>query len=82
MGHETREDTKELEQLKKALAKDSNNVDLLFRIGMLLCEPFHDIDIAIPYFEKAMNLDPENPDLPFWSGYFLCMEMFLPLIMQ
>ena len=31
MGHETEKDIKELEQLKKELAKDPDNVELLFK---------------------------------------------------
>ena len=71
MGCETEEDIKELGQLKKELAKDPNNVDLLLKIGMLLFDPFMDMEIGLPYFEKAMKLDPKNPDLPFWTGYAL-----------
>ena len=71
MGCESEEDVKELEQLKNELAKDPKNVDLLLKIGMLLFDPFIDMDQGLPYFEKAMELDPDNPDLPFWAGYAL-----------
>jgi len=71
MGCETKEDIKKLKQLKKELSKDPNNVDLLFKTGMLLFDPFIDMNAGLPYFEKAMLLDPSNPDLPFWAGYAL-----------
>ena len=75
MGHETEQDIKELKRLKKELVKDQENPDLLFKIAMLLCEPFHEAESSIVFFEKAMKLDPENPEIPFWFGYFLCMEL-------
>ena len=71
MGCETKEDIKELARLKKKLSKDKNNVELLFKIGMLLFDTFIDMDQARPYFEKAIKLDFKNPDLLFWFGYAL-----------
>ena len=71
MGCESKEDIKELDRLKQKLEKDPDNVNLLFKIGMLLFDPFIDTEAALPYFKKAMKLDPQNPDFPFWTGYFL-----------
>ena len=71
MGCETKNDIKKLEQLKSKLVKNPNNVELLLKIGMLLFDPFIDMDEGLPYFEKAIKLDPKNPDLPFWTGYAL-----------
>ena len=71
MGCESKKDIKELEELKKELVKEPKNVELLLKIGMLLFDPFMDMDQGLPYFEKAMKLEPKNPDLPFWAGYAL-----------
>lgn len=71
MGCETKEDVKELNRLKEKLASDPNNVKLLFKIGMLLFDPFIDMERARPHFEKAIKLEPNNPDLYFWLGYAL-----------
>ena len=71
MGCETIEDIKELDKLKKELAKDPKNVELLLRIGMILFDPFIDMDKGRAYFEKAIELEPDNPNLLFWFGYAL-----------
>ena len=62
---------KKLNKLEKELAKDPNNVELLFKIGMLQFDPFVNTDKARPYFEKAIELEPDNPNLYFWFGYAL-----------
>ena len=71
MGCEGIKDIKELARLKKKLAKNPNNVKLLFKTAMLLFDPFIDMDKGRPYFEKAIELEPNNPDLYFWLGYAL-----------
>ena len=71
MGCETREDIKEIDKLKKELEKKPKNIDLLLKIGMLLFDPFMEIEDAIPYFKKAVELSPNNPDVLFWTGYVL-----------
>ena len=76
MGHETKEDIKTLKSLRLQLKSNSDNVEVLFKIAMLLCEPFHDIDASIEYFKKSMRLMPNNPEIPFWLGYFLATELF------
>ena len=75
MGCETKADIKELARLKKELAKDPKNAVNLFKMAMLLCEPFHKTEDSISYFEEAMKLDPSKPEIPFWEGYFLCVEL-------
>ena len=71
MGCETIEDIKELDKLRKELAIDPNNVELLLKTGMILFDPFIDMEKARPYFEKAIELESNNPDLYFWFGYAL-----------
>ena len=76
MGHETEEDIKRLEEMERELTKKPSNIEMLLKMGMFLCEPFHDYDAALPYFEKAVKLGHNNPDVLFWAGHFFYQEMF------
>ena len=76
MGCETKKDRKELENLKSLLAKNPSNIKLLLKIGMLLFDPFIEIDLAIPYFKKAVKLSPNNLNVLFWTGYILYHGMW------
>ena len=76
MGCETKEDIKKLAKLKKDLANDPGSINLLLKIGMLLFDPFMEVDTAIKYLKKAIQLSPNNPDALFWTGYVLYHGMW------
>ena len=65
MGCETIKDIQELECLKKELATDQKNVNLLLKNAMLLFDPFMDMDQTFLCFDKSIDLEPDNPYLFF-----------------
>ncbi|MBT3456136.1 hypothetical protein HN446_03675 [bacterium] len=76
IGRDNKNDVKELENLKKKLKNDPKNVELILRIARFLCEPFHEIDEALIFFDEAISIVPRNPDVFFWKAYFLYLEKF------
>ncbi len=56
-----------LEWFRKALEENPNDLQALSRAGMV-CVPLDKYDESFEYFQKAMNLNPENGDNAFNLG--------------
>ena len=71
-----------IEQYRKAIELDGNSVQALNNLAYLLADYSQKSDEALKYAEKALELDPTNPDNQDTLGWVLYQKGLYPAAVQ